>query len=142
MTFIIHKPENGQGTTTSLAQFLPRNWKSTGRRSDGSMRRSPRSTPAAVSRERSEARRSDPLTIPLRQAGAVAREMLIQAAAQQWGIDKAQCRAENSTVINTVTNAKLSYGSLADAASKLTPPAANTIQLKPASRSSKSLANR
>jgi isoquinoline 1-oxidoreductase beta subunit len=35
--------------------------------------------------------------------------------------------------VNTATNARLSYGSLADAASQLTPPAANTIQLKPTS---------
>src|ERR1700684_363376 len=58
----------------------------------------------------------------LRQAGATAREMLVGAAAQRWGVDKSQCRAEKSTVINTATNARLSYGSLAEAASKLTPP--------------------
>ena len=59
---------------------------------------------------------------PLRQAGATAREMLVQAAAQKWGVDKAQCRAENNAVINTATNARLSYGSLAEAASKLPVP--------------------
>jgi isoquinoline 1-oxidoreductase beta subunit len=56
--------------------------------------------------------------------------MLLQAAAQQWGVDKAQCRAENSTVINSVTNARVSFGSLADAASQLPAPAANTVKLK------------
>ncbi len=56
---------------------------------------------------------------PLRQAGAAAREMLIAAAAQKWGVDKSQCRAENGSVVNTASNARLSYGSLADAASKL-----------------------
>lgn len=60
---------------------------------------------------------------PLRKAGATAREMLITAAAQQWGVDRSQCRAENNSVINTATNARLSYGSLAEAASKVTPPA-------------------
>src|SRR5580698_9158483 len=59
----------------------------------------------------------------LRQAGATAREMLIGAAAQQWGVDKSQCRAEKSTVVNTATNARLSYGSLAEAAAKIPPPA-------------------
>ena len=59
---------------------------------------------------------------PLRNAGATARDMLVTAAAQQWGVDKSQCRAEKSTVINTATNARLTYGSLADAAAKLTPP--------------------
>ncbi len=52
----------------------------------------------------------------LRQAGATAREMLVGAAAQKWSVDKSQCRAEKSTVINTATNARLTYGSLAEAA--------------------------
>ncbi|HTA47185.1 MAG TPA: molybdopterin cofactor-binding domain-containing protein, partial [Bryobacteraceae bacterium] len=59
---------------------------------------------------------------PLRKAGATAREMLVAAAAQKWGVDKSQCRAENNSVVNTATNARLSYGSLADAASKVSPP--------------------
>ena len=50
--------------------------------------------------------------------------MLIGAAAQKWGVDKSQCKAENGSVVNTATNAKLSYGSLADAAAKLPVPAA------------------
>ena len=60
---------------------------------------------------------------PLRKAGAAAREMLLEAAAQKWGVDKSQCRAENGFVINTATNARLSYGSLAEAAAKLPVPA-------------------
>jgi isoquinoline 1-oxidoreductase beta subunit len=59
----------------------------------------------------------------LRQAGASAREMLIAAAAQKWGVDKSQCRAEKNAVINTSSNARLSYGSLADAAAKMPAPA-------------------
>src|SRR5207249_187530 len=65
---------------------------------------------------------------PLRRAGATAREMLVEAAAQKWGVQKSDCRAENSAVMNTSTNARLSYGSLADAASKLTPPANITLK--------------
>jgi isoquinoline 1-oxidoreductase subunit beta len=59
---------------------------------------------------------------PLRKAGAAAREMLIEAAARKWGVDKSQCRAENSQVINTATDARLSYGDLAEAAAKLPVP--------------------
>ena len=131
VTFIIHKPENGQGTTTSLSQLLAEelevDWKKI-RWEYAPI--NPVYGAGLQGTVGSQAIRST--YTPLRQAGAAAREMLIQAAAQQWGIDKAQCRAENSTVINTVTNAKLSYGSLADAASKLPAPAANAIQLKPA----------
>ena len=133
VTFVIHKPENGQGTTTSLAQLLAEelevDWKKI--RWEYAPIAQVYASGGLQGTVGSQAIRST--YNPLRQAGAVAREMLKQAAAQQWGIDKAQCRAENSTIINTVTNARLSYGSLADAASQLTPPAANTIQLKPAS---------
>ncbi len=59
---------------------------------------------------------------PVRKAGATAREMLVTAAAQKWGVDRNQCRAENNSVVNTATNARLSYGSLAEAASKVPPP--------------------
>ena len=133
VTFVIHKPENGQGTTTSLAQLLAEelevDWKKI--RWEYAPIAQVYASGGLQGTVGSQAIRST--YNPLRQAGAVAREMLKQAAAQQWGIDKAQCRAENSTIINTATNARLSYGSLADAASQLTPPAANTIQLKPAS---------
>ena len=133
VTFIIHKPENGQGTTTSLSQLLAEelevDWKKI--RWEYAPIAQVYASGGLQGTVGSQAIRST--YNPLRQAGAVAREMLIQAAAQQWGVDKAQCRAENSTVVNTVSNARLSYGSLADAASKLTPPAANTIPLKPVS---------
>jgi isoquinoline 1-oxidoreductase beta subunit len=133
VTFVIHKPENGQGTTTSLAQLLAEelevDWKKI--RWEYAPIAQVYASGGLQGTVGSQAIRTT--YNPLRQAGAVAREMLKQAAAQQWGIDKAQCRAENSMIVNTVTNARLSYGSLADAASQLTPPAANTIQLKPVS---------
>jgi len=60
---------------------------------------------------------------PVRQAGATAREMLIEAAALQWGVEKGLCRAEKNTVINTANNARLTYGGLAESAAKLPAPA-------------------
>jgi len=65
---------------------------------------------------------------PLRKAGASAREMLIAAAAEKWGVDRSQCRAENGTVVNSSSGARLTYGSLADAAGKLSPPAQVTLK--------------
>lgn len=59
---------------------------------------------------------------PLRLAGATARAMLIQAAAQRWGVAVGDCRAEAGQVINTKTGAKLGFGELATAAASLTPP--------------------
>src|SRR3984957_3440101 len=96
VTLMIHKSEMGQGTVTSLSMLLAEelecNW----------------------SKIRTEFPPVDPaygemmgaygsLSIrtswqPLRQAGAQAREMLIAAAAQQWGVDKSQCKASDGSV--------------------------------------------
>jgi isoquinoline 1-oxidoreductase beta subunit len=59
----------------------------------------------------------------LRKAGATAREMLIAAAAQRWKVDAADCDAENSTIIHRPSNRKVRFGQVAQAASKLEPPA-------------------
>lgn len=56
----------------------------------------------------------------LRIAGAQARTMLVQAAADKWKVDPAQCHARNGFVF--YKDKKASYGSLANAAAKLTPP--------------------
>jgi len=55
----------------------------------------------------------------MRYAGATAREMLKAAAADKWGIDIKDCRAENGHIINTANNEKLSYGQLAEAAAEI-----------------------
>jgi len=57
--------------------------------------------------------------IPMRQAGAQAREMLVTAAAGQWKAKKKDCIAENGTVVHSPTNRRLSYGELVEAASEL-----------------------
>jgi isoquinoline 1-oxidoreductase subunit beta len=53
---------------------------------------------------------------PMRKAGATAREMLISAAALEWGVPRSACKAENSTVIHSASNRRLTYGQLADKA--------------------------
>jgi len=58
----------------------------------------------------------------LRQVGASARAMLVQAAAQQWQVDPAGLRTENGQVIDDAHNRRLDYGALAPAAAKLPPP--------------------
>ena len=56
----------------------------------------------------------------LREAGAAARAMLVQAAAKQWKVDPASCTA-SSEVTHKDSGRKLSYGELASAASSETP---------------------
>jgi len=59
---------------------------------------------------------------PLRTAGATARAMLVQAAAQQWHVDPATCTTSHGEVSHSASNRKLGYGALIDAAGKITPP--------------------
>jgi isoquinoline 1-oxidoreductase beta subunit len=60
--------------------------------------------------------------LPLRKAGAGARAMLVQAAAQQWQVEPASCTASNGQVIHAASDRKIAYGALAEAAGKQTPP--------------------
>jgi isoquinoline 1-oxidoreductase subunit beta len=58
----------------------------------------------------------------LRNAGASARAMLVQAAAQQWQVEPASCTTSKGEVTHTESGRKLSYGALAVAAASQTPP--------------------
>ena len=59
---------------------------------------------------------------PLRTAGATAREVLVQAAAQNWGVEPSDCHTQKGEVIHEASGRKLSYGELAGAAAKLPVP--------------------
>ena len=67
---------------------------------------------------------------PLRQAGAVARIMLVAAAAKRWNVEPAACRAERGAVLHPQTGRRFSYGELADDAARL--PVPDKVALKPA----------
>jgi isoquinoline 1-oxidoreductase beta subunit len=58
---------------------------------------------------------------PLRQAGAIARTMLVAAAATRWNVDLASCHARNGVVYHT-TGQSLSYGDIAADAALLHVP--------------------
>ncbi|MBP2648882.1 MAG: aldehyde dehydrogenase [Gemmatimonadetes bacterium] len=60
--------------------------------------------------------------VPLRQAGATARAMLVAAAAKEWGVDPASCRAGHGVVYHDASRRQLAYGELADKAATLPVP--------------------
>ena len=66
----------------------------------------------------------------VRKGGAAARIMLIQAAAAEWNVPAAECRAASSVITHTPTGRTVTYGKVAAAAGKLTPPDAATVALK------------
>jgi isoquinoline 1-oxidoreductase beta subunit len=69
----------------------------------------------------------------MRQAGATARVMLIQAAAQQWKVPAPECRAELENVVHSSSGRRLSYAELVPAAAKLPVPKKEDVRLKPKS---------
>jgi isoquinoline 1-oxidoreductase beta subunit len=126
---IINKLEMGQGVNTSLAQLIAEELECEWERihcesapvapvynaTFAPMQMAGGSTSVASSWEQ------------LRRVGAMAREMLILAAAERWGVPAKEIRAEKGAVHHP-KKGSLSYGEIADAAAKQTPPA--SIPLK------------
>jgi isoquinoline 1-oxidoreductase beta subunit len=124
VTLFIHKAEMGQGTVTSIAMLLAEeldcDWSKINTQFPG------------ISKEYgpfqgvfgSHSMRTS--WEPVRRAGATARAMLVQAAAQQWGVPADSCTTSNSKVSSG--SRTLSFGELALAASKLPAPANVTLK--------------
>lgn len=66
----------------------------------------------------------------LRRAGAGARTMLEQAAANQWGVPVSECKAGVHLVMHTPTQRSLTFGELATAAAELPAPEPDSLTLK------------
>ena len=58
----------------------------------------------------------------VRKGGAAARQMLIQAAANEWKVPAGECRAANSVITHTLSGRTTSFGKVAEAAAKLPVP--------------------
>ncbi len=124
ITVIVNKSEMGQGIYTSLpmlvAEELCCDWKKVTFQASpvapeyNHTQFGPLMVTGGSSSVRSEWER-------LSRAGAAAREMLIAAAAQEWQVDPASCRAENG-VVHGPAGKKLSFGKLAAKAAQLPVP--------------------
>ena len=66
----------------------------------------------------------------VRRGGAAARIMLMQAAAQEWNVPASELSVANGIITHKGSNRTTSYGKVAAAAAKLTPPDPKTIVLK------------
>ena len=71
-------------------------------------------------------------TGPLRKAGAVARAMLVQAAADEWGVDPTGLTVESGVITDRANGRSIRYGEVADRAAGLQPPA--EVKLRDPSR--------
>jgi len=69
----------------------------------------------------------------MREAGATARLMLTQAAAQKWGVPVSECESDLHVIVHRRTKRKAGYGELAAAAAKLPVPRKEDLRYKPSS---------
>jgi isoquinoline 1-oxidoreductase subunit beta len=65
---------------------------------------------------------------PMRQAGAIARTMLVWAAARRWNVDPASCQAQNGEVVHAPTGRRAGYGELAAEAARMPMPESVTLK--------------
>ena len=126
---VVPRPEMGQGSRTAIAMLvaeeLEADWKRV------------RVEQADLDEERYGPQYAGGSAVvrtswtPLRQAGAAARMLFVQAAASRWKVDATECMAEAGRVRHAPTARTATYESLAAVAATL--PAPTKIALKPRS---------
>ena len=127
VTLILGKSEMGQGIMTALPMILAEelcvDWKQV------SVEQAP-TNPKIYQHGTGGSGSVAGSWLPLRRAGAAAREMLVAAAAQKWEVSPDTCEARDGQVVHGNPKRYLSYGELVQAAAKLPIPNLNTVPLK------------
>jgi len=127
VTLILGKSEMGQGIMTALPMILAEelcvDWKSV------KVEQAP-TNPKIYDLGTGGSGSVAGSWLPLRRAGAAAREMLIAAAAQKWEVGADTCKAVDGQVVHGNPKRYLSYGELVETAAKLPIPNFNTVPLK------------
>jgi isoquinoline 1-oxidoreductase beta subunit len=128
ITVLAETPEMGQGTRTAnimmLAEELELDWTS--------VRWQQAPTIPSIYKNLSAGGSSGTIHtwLKLRKAGAQAREMLLAAGAQRWGVDVKECHAENGAIVHTASGRRIVYGELVREAIRLPVPDPDHVPLK------------
>ena len=128
ITIVNKNPECGQGIKTMLpmliAEELDADWKDV--RIVQAM-----NDPATYPRQFAGGSLATPMNWdPMRRVGAAGRQMLIQAAAETWGVPAAECVTEPGLVRHGTSGKSLRYGELAAKAASVPAPKLETLTLK------------
>jgi isoquinoline 1-oxidoreductase beta subunit len=127
VTLILDKSEMGQGIMTALPMILAEelclDWKQVG------VEQAP-TNPKIYDHGTGGSGSVAGSWLPLRRAGAAAREMLITAAATEWNVNRDTCVAQDGGVLHGARKNFLTYGQLVPTASKLPIPDLKTVPLK------------
>jgi len=127
VTLILEKSEMGQGIMTALPMILAEelcvDWKSV------RVEQAP-TNPEVYSHGTGGSGSVASCWLPMRRAGAAAREMLIAAAAARWNVNTNTCVAQDGGVLHGSRKNFLTYGELVEDAAKQPIPNVNTVPLK------------
>jgi isoquinoline 1-oxidoreductase beta subunit len=127
VTLILEKSEMGQGIMTAvpmiLAEELCVDWKAV------TVEQAP-TNPEIYNHGTGGSGSVAGCWLPMRRAGAAAREMLIAAAAARWNVNPNTCVAQNGGVLHGSRKNFLTYGELVSDAAKLPIPNLKTVPLK------------
>src|ERR1700730_1211274 len=127
VTLILGKSEMGQGIMTALpmilAEELSLDWKQV------QIEQAP-TNPKIYDHGTGGSGSVAGAYLPMRQAGAAAREMLVTAAARRWNVSRDTCHPQNGGVLHGARKQFLTYGELAGDAAKLPLPDFKTVPLK------------
>lgn len=132
VTIVAHRSEMGQGIRTSLplivADELGADWKRVIiKQAEGNEKK--------YGNQNTDGSFSIRMFFkPMREAGAIARHLLLQAAAKKWDVPLSECDTENSEVIHRASGKKLGFGELAGAASALPVPGPADVKFKDRTR--------
>jgi isoquinoline 1-oxidoreductase beta subunit len=121
---VVNKSEMGQGVSTSLpmiiADELDADWKNV--RIETAPAGDQYKDPVWGSQSTGGSSSIRHMYEPLRMAGAAAREMLLTAASQEWGVPVTECAVQQGRVKHIKGNRTLTYGNLSERASKIPVP--------------------
>jgi isoquinoline 1-oxidoreductase beta subunit len=127
VTLILGKSEMGQGVMTALPMILAEelcvDWKQV------KVEQAP-TNPKIYDHGTGGSGSVSGSWLPLRQAGAAAREMLVSAAAARWNVSPDTCKAQDGGILHGARKNFLTYGELVEDAAKLPIPDFHTVPLK------------
>lgn len=132
ITIVSKNPEIGQGISTSLpmiiAEELDADW-------DRVVITRAQANQALYGPQFAGGSLSTPTNwLPMRRAGATARDLLVRAAAAEWGVPATELTTAKGVISHATSGRSTTYGAVASAAAKLTPLLAEQIKLKDPAR--------